>query len=171
MPYVNHVAVPVDDVDRAVAFYEDWFGARVVPSPRFPVPVAWLLLGKVQLHLVQHPGKASAAYHFSVGFEDRDQYEALYWRAEREGKLDRTTFQHHIYEMPDGAAQMYIRDAADNVVECDYPAFSDLGSEIFALRRRWADVTEQSEWNRRSTLFMPEQAGLVPEAADPAALR
>src|SRR5438552_2769332 len=79
VPYVNHVAVPVDDVDQAVAFYQDWFDARVVPSPRFPVPVAWVLLGKVQLHLVQHPGQPSVAYHFSVAFEHREQFEALYW--------------------------------------------------------------------------------------------
>lgn len=161
MPYINHVAVPVDDVERAVAFYADWFSARVVPSPKFPVPVAWLLLGKVQVHLVQHPGKVSPAYHFSVGFESREQYEALYWRADREGQLDRETFQHHIYEMPDGAAQMYLRDASANVVECDYPDIAALDPQIVAVRRRWSDLNEQSEWNRSSSLFMPEQTGLA----------
>ena len=67
MPYINHVAVPVDDVDRAVDFYQDWFSAKVVPSPRFPVPVAWLLLGKVQVHLVQHPDRASVAVTGEAG--------------------------------------------------------------------------------------------------------
>lgn len=169
MPYVNHVAVPVDDVDRAVAFYADWFDARVVPSPRFPVPVAWMLLGKIQLHLVQHPGKASTAYHFSIGFDDRDEFEALYRRAEIENKLDRVTFQHHIFEMPDGAAQLYIRDTADNLVECAYPVFADLDPQIFAVRRRWSDLVGQSTWNMRSSLFMPEQSGLALEPSEPSA--
>jgi hypothetical protein len=72
--YVNRVAVPVDDVDRAAAFYEDWFDARV-----------------------------------------------------------------------------------------DYPDVNDLDPEITAVIERWADVNEQSEWNKSSSLFMPEQAGLAPE--------
>ena len=61
----------------AAAFYEDWFGATVVPSPAFPVPVAWLLLGKVQLHLVQHQDPPARAYHFGVAVEDRELFESL----------------------------------------------------------------------------------------------
>jgi catechol 2,3-dioxygenase-like lactoylglutathione lyase family enzyme len=161
------VAVPVDDVDRAVAFYQDWFSARVVPSPRFPVPVAWLLLGKVQVHLVQHPGQPSQAYHFSVAFESREQFEVLYRRADREGNLDRETFRHHIYELPGGAVQLYVRDASGNIVECNYPDVNDLDPEIAAVRKRWSDYNEQSAWNNSSSLFMPEQAGLGIESVRP----
>lgn len=167
MPYINHVAVPVDDLDRAVAFYQDWFDARVVPSPRFPVPVAWLLLGKVQVHLVQHPDQPSAAYHFSVAFESRAQFEWLYRRADREGQLDRETFKHHLYELPEGAAQLYVRDVSGNVIECVYPDVSELSAEIANVRRRWADYNEQSAWNSSSSLFMPEQAGLALEPPEP----
>ena len=166
MPYVNHVAIPVDDIDRAVDFYKDWFGARVVPSPKFPVPVAWLLLGKVQVHLVQHAGPPNSAYHFSVAFEDREQFEALYRRADREGHLDRETFQHHIYELPGRAVQVYVRDASGNVIECAYPDINDLAPEISTVRRRWSDLNEQSDWNNSSSLFMPEQAGLQAESLD-----
>lgn len=162
VPYINHVAVPVDDIDRAVTFYQDWFDAKVVPSPRFPVPVAWLLLGKVQVHLVQHPDQPSPAYHFSVAFESREQFEALYWRAGREGQLDRETFQHHLYELPEGAVQLYIRDVSGNIIECVYPDISALSSEIADARLLWADLNEQSPWNNSSSLFMPEQAGLAP---------
>ena len=171
MPYINHVAVPVDDVDRAVDFYQDWFSAKVVPSPRFPVPVAWLLLGKVQVHLVQHPDRASVAYHFSVAFERREDFEALYWRADREGRLDRETFQHHIYELPGGAVQMYIRDVSGNIVECVFPHVNELSPEIAGVRRRWSDFSEQSDWNNLSSLFMPEQTGLALESIDPLAGR
>jgi len=163
VPYINHVAIPVDDVDQASAFYEDWFGARVVPSPRFSVPVAWVLLGKVQVHLVQHPGRPSTAYHFAVAVEERARFEALYWRAEREDAFDRVTFHHHIYEMPSGGVQMWIRDVSSNIVEINYQDIDDLDPRIVAARKRWADYHEQSEWNTSSSLFMPEQAGLALE--------
>ena len=167
--YINHVALPVDDVDRASRFYVDWFGATVIPSPRFPVPVAWLLLGKVQVHLVQHPGPASSAYHFAVAIEDKARFEALYWRAEREGLLDRETFPNHIYELPNGNVQMWMRDSAGNIIEVDHPDADDLSPEIVAVMKRWADDNEQSPWNRSSSLFMPEQAGLAPEPTTGAA--
>jgi extradiol dioxygenase family protein len=169
--YVNHLAVPVEDVDRASGFYQDWFGARVVPSPRFPVPVAWLLLGKVQVHLVQHSSPASPAYHFGVAIESREQFEALYWRADREGHMDHATFPNHIYEMPGGAVQMYIRDASGNIIECNYRAMSELAPEIVAASKRWSDDNEQSDWNNSSTLFMPEQVGLEADPVAPVAGR
>jgi Lactoylglutathione lyase and related lyases len=165
--YINHVALPVDDVDRASEFYVDWFGARVIPSPRFPVPVAWILLGKVQVHLVQHPGPASRAYHFAVAVEDAAQFEALYHRADRAGLLDRETFPHHIYELPNGDVQTWLRDPWGNVVEVDHPSIADLSPEVAAQARRWAEDDELTDWNRRASLFRPEQAGLALEPAGP----
>jgi len=159
--YINHVALPVDDVDRASAFYVDWFGAIVIASPRFAVPVAWILLGKVQVHLVQHPGPASPAYHFAVAVEDTAAFEALYRRAEREGLLDRETFPHPIFELPGGNVQMWMRDSVGNVVEVDHPNAAELSPDIVAGMRRWADENEQSAWNRSASLFMPEQSGLA----------
>ncbi|MGI5219333.1 VOC family protein [Nocardia sp. CA-290969] len=158
MPYINHVALPVDDVDRASAFYVDWFGARVVPSPKFPVPVAWLLLGPTQIHLVQHPDQLSTNYHFAVSVEDRGEFEALYRRAESEDRLDRETFPNHIFELPNGNVQMWMRDHAGNVIEVDYPDITDLDSTIAAVAGRWVPDSELSAWNRQSSLFMPEQA-------------
>ncbi|RFS84795.1 VOC family protein [Actinomadura spongiicola] len=162
--YINHVALPVDEVDRASDFYVDWFGARVIPSPRFPVPVAWLLLGKVQVHLVRHPGPTSPAYHFAVAVEDTAAFEALYRRADREGRLDRETFPHHIYELPRGDVQMWMRDSDDNIIEVDHPSAAVLSAGIASVLKRWADDKEQGPWNRRASLFMPEQAGLALEA-------
>jgi catechol 2,3-dioxygenase-like lactoylglutathione lyase family enzyme len=139
VPCVNHLAVPVDDVDRSVAFYEDWFDAAVVPSPTFPVPVAWVLLGNFQVHLVMRSGQASAAYHFGVAIDSRERFEALYRRAEREGIFERETFQHHLYEATGGVVQLYVRDPSGNVVECDYPNVDDLDPEIAMVTKRWSD--------------------------------
>jgi catechol-2,3-dioxygenase len=153
------LAVPVDDVGRAAAFYEDWFGARIVPSPRFAIPVAWVLLDDVQLHLVQRPGEVASAYHFGLAIENRERFEALYWRAMREGIVDRETFHHHLYEASGGALQLYLRDPAGNVVECDYPDVTDLDPTIAEVRWRWADLSEQSAWNRSASLFVSGAGG------------
>lgn len=158
--YINHVALPVEDVDRAREFYVDWFDARVVPSPNFGVPVAWVLLGKVQIHMVQHPGRTATSYHFAVGVEDATQFAALYRRAEQEQAFDLETFPHHIFELPGGDVQMWIRDVSGNVVEVDHPDANQLGPDVRAAMKRWSDDNEQSQWNQRSSLFMPEQAGL-----------
>lgn len=160
MPYVNHLTLPVDDAERVAAFYEDWFDARVVPSPRFPVSVAWILLGRVQVHLVGR-GEESDAYHFGIAIESRERFEDLYRRAEREGIFDRETFQHHLFEANGGAAQLYLRDPAGNLVECDYPDVEELAPEILAEVRRWTDDGEASEWNRSASMYLPEQEGLA----------
>jgi catechol 2,3-dioxygenase-like lactoylglutathione lyase family enzyme len=154
VPYVNHLAVPVDDIDRATAFYEDWFEARVVPSPKFTIPVSWVLLGKVQLHLVLRPDEATKAYHFGVAIESRERFEALYWRAAREDTFEREAFQHHLYEAPGGVVQLYLKDPAGNIVECDYGDVNDLDREIAATVRRWSDLNEQSAWNNRASVFL-----------------
>jgi extradiol dioxygenase family protein len=154
--YVNHLAVPVDDLDRATAFYAEWFGATVVPSPRFPIPVSWVALDSVQLHLVLRPGHVHPAYHFGLAIESRERFEALYWRAAREGVFENEAFDHHLYEAPGGVVQLYLRDPSGNIVECDYRDVADLDPEIGTASRRWADLNEQSDWNRRASVFMSE---------------
>lgn len=148
--YINHVAVPVDDVERATDFYRAWFGATVVP---FDIPVSWVVLGDVQVHLVLRPRQASGAYHFAISIEDREQFEDLCRRARREDIFERGTFAHHLYEAAGGVVQLYVNDPSGNIVECDYPSVDDLDPEIAALRWRWADQSDQSEWNRRAPLF------------------
>jgi catechol 2,3-dioxygenase-like lactoylglutathione lyase family enzyme len=167
VPFINHVALPVDDVDRASAFYVDWFGARPIPSPKFRVPVAWLLLGKIQVHLVQHeasqaePGIPSTAYHFAVAIDDKTTFEELYGRAEREGAFDTSTFQHHIFTLPGGDVQLWVRDPSGNLIEVDYPDVADLDPRIAAATRRWVEDHELSDVNRQASLFRPDQAGIA----------
>jgi extradiol dioxygenase family protein len=160
VPYINHLAIPVDDVDQARAFYEGWFDATVVPSPTFPLPVSWVALGTMQLHLVLRPGHSGEAYHFGVAIESREQFEALYWRAAREDVFEREAFHHHLYEAPGGVVQLYLKDPSGNIVECDYRDVGDLDPEIVAVVKRWADLNEQSDWNDRASVFMSEPGEL-----------
>jgi catechol 2,3-dioxygenase-like lactoylglutathione lyase family enzyme len=160
VPYVNHLTLPVADAKKAAAFYEDWFEARVVPSPKFPVSVAWVLLGRTQVHLVCR-GDATDAYHFGLAIETAERFEALYRRADREGFFDRTTFGHHIFEATGGAVQLYLNDPDGNLLECNFADVNGLASEILPEVRRWGGDIEQSEWNRSASLYMPEQEGLA----------
>lgn len=41
----------------------------------------------MQVHMVQHPGEPSAAYHVAVAIEDRDEFEAVYWAGRAGGRL------------------------------------------------------------------------------------
>lgn len=166
MPDINHLAVPVDDVDQATAFYEDWFDAQVVPSPPFTVPVAWVLLGEVQLHLVTRPGLASEGYHFSLAIEDRDQFEALYRRATEEGVSDSETFQHHLYQTKAGVVQLYLRDPSGNIVECDYARVEDLNPAIAALVKRWSDDDAPPEPTRSAPSSIPEPVQRPPASGE-----
>ena len=49
----SHVAMPVDDLDAAVAFYCDVLGFTQLPFPDFGPGIvgAWLRLGTAQVHL------------------------------------------------------------------------------------------------------------------------
>jgi len=53
---INHVSVHANDLDASVAFYQDLFGMRRIPTPNFAFPVQWLRLGTQQFHLVVRPG-------------------------------------------------------------------------------------------------------------------
>ena len=69
---LDHVAVVVTDVGRAVAFYRDVLGMREVPRPdTFDFPGAWLEAGPAVVHLL---GKAEAGArtpaHFCLWVRD-----------------------------------------------------------------------------------------------------
>ena len=48
---INHVSIHAQDLERSAAFYEQLFGMQRIPTPTFAFPVAWLRLGRQQLHL------------------------------------------------------------------------------------------------------------------------
>jgi YD repeat-containing protein len=125
---INHVSVHAHDLDESVTFYEDLFGMRRIPTPNFAFPVQWLRLGTQQLHLVVRPGvEAPRFHHIALNVDD---FAAVYWTA-RERKLhDESAFFSKMYELPDGAVQMYVRDPADNLVEIDWPDARTLDARI-----------------------------------------
>jgi hypothetical protein len=64
-----------------------------------------------------------------------------------------------VTELPDGGAQMYVRDPGGNLIELDTPDASTLDPDVVPMRRL-IDAIPQSEWNRRATLVLePRPAG------------
>lgn len=68
---LHHVALNVDDLDDALAFYVDALGFTVLPRPDFGFPGAWLQAGAAQVHLLVAPGVArDARQHFALQVAD-----------------------------------------------------------------------------------------------------
>jgi catechol 2,3-dioxygenase-like lactoylglutathione lyase family enzyme len=150
---LNHVSVSATDFDASIRFYRELLGAEAIPTPNFGFPVQWLRLGEHQLHLFDRPGSTPRYHHFAVTVAVED-LASIYPRAERLGALDRTTFGHHLYELPGDCAQLYLRDPSGNVVELDALGASRLPDAVRADLKRLADVHPQGPEHQRATLFL-----------------
>src|SRR5579875_2973629 len=149
--HLNHVSIVAQNLDDSVAFYQDMFGLERLPNPNFGHPVAWLRLGEFQLHLFERSDQPPLRHHVGLAV---DNFEEIYQRARDAGRLD-ATFGHHLVELPNGAAQLYLRDPAGNLLEIDTPDVCALSPTIRADMMRLADTQPQSESNLRATLFPP----------------
>jgi lactoylglutathione lyase len=127
---INHVSVSAHDLSTSVRFYTELFGMRQVPNPDFGFPVAWLAFGDVQIHLFERAGlEAPRSHHFSIEVDDMER---VIREVVARGIADNDTFGHWLYRLPDGAAQLYLRDPAGNLVEVDHPEADTLDPELTA---------------------------------------
>lgn len=146
---INHVSVAARDLQASAHFYRDAFGMETIATPTFGFPVQWLRLGdRQQLHLFT---RAERVHHFGVNVSD---FEATYRRVEALGRHDASAFSSTLYELPDGAVQMYLRDPADNLVEVDWPDVETLDRSIRAKVVKLADAVPQRGDARHATLYL-----------------
>ena len=124
---ITHVSVHANDFEESVRFYREVFGMEEVPSPDFPFEVRWLQVGSVQLHLFQSDERAPATHHFGL---DVDDLEAVYARARERGALEGSGYFSRVYSLPEGAAQLYLRDPSGNLVEANCPDASVLDRSV-----------------------------------------
>ncbi len=148
---LNHVSVCAPDMAASLRFYAELFATEEVPTPNFGFPVQWLRLGEQQLHLFQRPDDPPVYHHLALTV---DELEPVYARAKELDCFDRTSFGHHLYELPGDCAQLYLRDPGGNLVEVNCPGASRLPEWIRGDMKRLADVYPQSEENLRATLFL-----------------
>jgi catechol 2,3-dioxygenase-like lactoylglutathione lyase family enzyme len=149
---INHVSIHAEDLEQSAAFYERLFGMQRIPAPTFAVPVVWLRLGHQQLHLFVRPEVQAPRFHH-VGL-NVDDFEAVYWRALEQRLDDESAFFSGIYELPDGAVQMYLRDPADNLVEVDWPDARTLDTRIRRDVVRLSAAVAQTAEALTATLFL-----------------
>lgn len=114
----THVSVHAHDLEESARFYEELFGMERIPSPDFPFPVRWLRVGDLQLHLFLSEEPAPRGHHFGLDVED---FEALYLRAKELGVQVAEGYFSKLYELPDGAVQLYLHDPAGNMIEVNHP--------------------------------------------------
>ncbi len=123
----THVSVHAHDLDESAHFYRELFGMEDVPSPNFPFPVLWLRVGDLQLHLFQSKDPVPGTHHFGI---DVDDFERVYTKAGDLGVREGTGYYANVYELPEGAVQMYVRDPAGNLVEVNYPDVAALDRSV-----------------------------------------
>jgi lactoylglutathione lyase len=123
----THVSVHAHDLEESARFYKEVFGMEEVPAPGFPFPVRWLRVGDLQLHLFPSEDEAPRGHHFGL---DVDDFEAVYRKAKEKNVQIKEGYFSNIYELPDGAVQLYLRDPAGNMVEVNYPDAAGLDRSV-----------------------------------------
>ncbi len=88
-------------------------------------------------------------HHFGIEVDD---FEAAYRKAKELGIRDKRYFPADVYELPDGAVQIYIRDPAGNLVEINWPDVTMLDrSVVTGIEKRGAPQTDEA---LRATLYL-----------------
>jgi catechol 2,3-dioxygenase-like lactoylglutathione lyase family enzyme len=151
-PRINHVSVNARDLTESVDFYVDLFGAELLDTPNFGIPVQWLALGRTQLHLFERDLQPTSHHHFAVAVDD---LEPVYRAADRRGAFDYEAFKNHLVELPGDLVQLYVRDPAGNLVEVDMPGKDNLPDDLRAQLKGLWDFNPQSDENMRGRLFVP----------------
>jgi len=149
---INHLAVSTTDIDASLRFYMEVFGLEKIPTYNFGIPCQYLRLGpKQQLHIFQVPDETvPSRQHFAM---DVDDFTSVYKTAKAKGYLDFEAFGNCMYELPDGAVQMYLRDPGGNLVEVDWPDITLLDLNNFPEIKRLADKNPQVGENLQATLY------------------
>jgi YD repeat-containing protein len=148
---LNHVSISARNLEESVRFYTEVFGMERIPTYTFAFPVQYLRLGDVQLHLFERDTPAPEFHHIGINVDD---FEAAYRKAKELEIQESSAFFSHIYELPDGSVQMYVRDPAGNLVEIDWPDVSTLDRSVITDLKKLADDVPQSSDALRATLYL-----------------
>lgn len=151
---LNHVSISASDLEESVRFYEQLFGLERIATPNFGFPVQWLRCGALQLHIFERPDEPPQYHHVALTVDD---FEAVYAQARELGIFDRESFGAEMYELPDGAVQLYLRDPGGNLIEVDWPDVTALDRSRLPEIRKLSDKLPQRGDSARATLFLERQ--------------
>jgi catechol 2,3-dioxygenase-like lactoylglutathione lyase family enzyme len=148
----NHVSIHAVDLEESTRFYEEVFGMERIATYNFAFPVQYLRLGDQQLHLfTREDAEAPTYHHIAI---DVDDFEAAYEKAQELEIQDRGVFSTHVYELPDGSVQLYIRDPSGNLVEVNWPDVNTLDRSRIPKLKPIADDVQQTGDALRATLYL-----------------
>jgi catechol 2,3-dioxygenase-like lactoylglutathione lyase family enzyme len=149
---INHVSVNARELDESVGFYVELFGAELIPTPNFGLPVQWLALDRTQLHIFERDLRPTSQHHFAITVDD---LEPVYRAADRRGAFERNTFGNHLIELPGDIVQLYLRDPAGNLLEANQSGTDRLPADVCAQLKPLWELHRQSEEQMRGRLFVP----------------
>ena len=86
-------------------------------------------------------------------------------RARELGIFDTESFGAEMYELPDGAVQLYLRDPGGNLIEVDWPDVTALDRARLPEIKKLSDKLPQRGESAGATLFLGRQR-VVAGAAD-----
>ncbi|QFU84690.1 VOC family protein [Natronorubrum aibiense] len=150
----THVTVYGDDIDELTAFYTDVFGLERIQAPNLGNPVVWLRCGDRQLHLVSRETEPPTYHHFALAVDD---FEAVFDAARERDCFDEALAPedgYPLYQLPDDAVQLYLRDPAGNLVEVDWPDVATLEDRIKTHVIDRSDAHPQSAAQAEARLFL-----------------
>jgi catechol 2,3-dioxygenase-like lactoylglutathione lyase family enzyme len=148
---INHVNIPVDDVEASARFVEEVLGLERIPNVDSDAPGAWFEVGDAQVHLTQREAVTPEIHHLAFTVDD---FAGLYETLVARDALD-DSFGAPLYELQDGAVQMYFREPSGNLLEADWPDIETLPQKIqerAVTREEQLDV-EATETGAEATLF------------------
>jgi catechol 2,3-dioxygenase-like lactoylglutathione lyase family enzyme len=99
--------------------------------------VRWLRIGDAQIHLLQASAGGGGIGHFGITVDD---LAPVYERARELGALDPVVNGHYFWQLPDGVAQLYVRDPSGNLVEVNARDASELPMSVREDIRVLADI-------------------------------
>jgi catechol 2,3-dioxygenase-like lactoylglutathione lyase family enzyme len=125
---INHVTLIVDQLEEAVAFYQQELGMEVIPAFMLDYPTAFLQIGKdQQLHLTEWEDAKSFRGHVCLVVDD---FNAVFWRSKELGIIDQEPWG-KVRQLPEGVMQMFIRDPSGNLIEISSMPGYEIDPAIF----------------------------------------
>ena len=112
---IDHIVLPVADIDRALAFYNAGLGFNLAADARaVGLPMAFLAAGDYHHHIALNTFKPAGLYHVAFNYPDRRELAKAVARLQAHGyAIDHATDH-------GGTVAVYLDDPDGNGIELSY---------------------------------------------------